>query len=181
MSLLVLILLLNSQIQMNDSLAWDETRKLRYEDFQSLPYDTGPTFYGGKAIAATCAALKYDLLWNPSFTGLGIQVQAIFIKSQSFMIKKEERSLRHEQIHFDLTELYARKIRKLVYDINDTSIYVNVNVVQNLINGEIKKHREAQKDYDKGTWHGNVEEAQRDWEKKVSKELMKLEVYKLNY
>src|SRR6187431_1107599 len=91
----------SAQLQ-NDTIYWSPCYKLKWDDFKGKP-DT-PSKYG----AVSNPVVKYYLSANEdSFT---IRVICFFIKSKSWSIfKNSDTLLIHEQGHFDISELFARK------------------------------------------------------------------------
>jgi hypothetical protein len=61
-------------------------------------------------------------------------ITALFNKYESWMIVKSKDILIHEQIHFDIFELYARKMRKYLVDVLQTEINTDLpNALTNKI------------------------------------------------
>src|SRR5882757_2223347 len=89
-----------------DSLDWDISRKLKWEDFKGV-HDDIPI-----CGARTFTTLKYKLI--KSDTGYRVDVRCVFLKKISWKVDESVTSyaLQHEQDHFDISELYARKLRK---------------------------------------------------------------------
>src|SRR3954454_15021145 len=85
-------------------LCWDESKPLQWDDFSGKAKDT--SFFDAESFAEVRFNYKLDQLHAFHF-----DVKAIFNKNISW-IRQEHRSdalLKHEQIHFDIAELYARK------------------------------------------------------------------------
>ena len=88
--------------------------------------------------------------------------------------KKSNYLLSHEQLHFDITELHARKLRKAM---NNYKL-----PVQEKIKSELRKiyrdiefsRKQMQEQYDRETDHSQNSTTQRTWEIFVSSELEKL-------
>src|SRR5689334_15537067 len=87
-----------------DTIIWSGDRLLTVEDFQGRK---------SKNKAGTSSGL---FIHSEDKEGtLMFYVEAIFYKSKSFFMKDESPyALRHEQLHFDITELYARKLRQKI-------------------------------------------------------------------
>lgn len=88
---------------------WREGKKLDYSDFKgdfrSKPFN-----------ASTLSYIRH-YIWAPENTSKPvITVETVFDMYQSFLKADVDiaMALRHEQIHFDITELYARKFTKLL-------------------------------------------------------------------
>lgn len=49
-------------------------------------------------------------------------IKTYFLKDQSWIILKDSNTLQHEKLHFDLAELYTRKIRKEIQKLNQRNV-----------------------------------------------------------
>ena len=69
--------------------------------------------------------------------------------------------MQHEQLHFDITELYARLFRKrLDENIKSTGDLSKISGISNTI---MKEWQEEQDDYDNETNHSMNEKKQAEW------------------
>lgn len=91
----------------NDIIYWTEDYKLDWDDFKASPRSD----YQNLA-ALTSSGIAY-------YTGceegmLTYMIKSYFDKNESWVkpTAKNSHTLEHEQIHFDITELFARKLRK---------------------------------------------------------------------
>lgn len=107
-----------------------------------------------------------------------LKVVAEFYKNESWKNpewKLNEYLLQHEQIHFDITEIFARKFRKEVgaIQINKTEL----NKIADL-DAKITKELQVMQDlYDSETNHSILKSKQAEWEVKVSNQLKQLDLY----
>ena len=86
--------------------------------------------------------------------------------------------LKHEQIHFDITEIYSRKLRKEFADAKIKSTdAVRAKTIFDKVFSEMQKRQEK---YDRETARGDKKETQENWEAIVEIELAKYEFYKSN-
>jgi predicted secreted Zn-dependent protease len=105
------------------------------------------------------------------------QVRCFFIKSKSW--KKEgvsETLLQHEQLHFDIAELFARKLRKDLSrktSINDNNEIYFKGIYKNVINECIA----MQLQYDRETNHSRNRQFQVLWEGAIQEKLQQLSNY----
>lgn len=104
-------------------------------------------------------------------------VEALFIKSKSFLTKNSDYVLRHEQLHFDICELYARKLRKMLSDKDFKKVNNVSQVVQNMYNKATQDCIREEEKYDTETNHGTNAARQQEWVDKVKKELDELDAY----
>lgn len=90
-----------------------------------------------------------------------------WIKSE---FKENSQVLRHEELHFKITELYARKLRMLLEE-GLFRYFDYKKYIQGAYTNIITQWRLCQKQYDDETNHGQNTNAQMRWETYVQKEL----------
>lgn len=91
--------------------------------------------------------------------------------------KKSPRLLAHEQLHFDITELHGRKLRKLMAEYVPNLKADLKKVLERIYQKNESERRQMQEKYDRETRHGQNEEAQVKWEIFIKTELAKLKEY----
>lgn len=72
--------------------------------------------------------------------------------------------LAHEQLHFDIAEVYGRKLRKAIRNVSDRQPESFSKVIQPIFAEEIK----MQDQYDRETSHGTYTNRQDAWRKKLT-------------
>jgi predicted secreted Zn-dependent protease len=86
------------------------------------------------------------------------------------------RILRHEQTHFDLTEVYARRMRKFF-----TELYNPCGLEDDRLKESVERfgseEADAQRRYDEQTRYGLTEVAQRRWDRDVAEMLESLAAF----
>lgn len=123
------ILLLSFVQQQYDFIFWNAKRPLRLEDFKAVQKDTIQIGNTGRFKGAQSQLkFKFNTSQSSYTTTPKIEVLVYFNPNDSWMLIKDDRTLEHEQIHFNIAELYARKMRKSVdslnmLNINDFQIY----------------------------------------------------------
>jgi len=97
------------------SLKWAQHPTLSWSDFQARPRRTT-----GEPSAVTDTGFRVQLECRENT--LDIRVDAEFYPTSSWVKapSKSPELLRHEQGHFDITEIYARKMRKAIREANIT-------------------------------------------------------------
>ncbi|MCW3806469.1 DUF922 domain-containing protein [Plebeiibacterium marinum] len=150
--------------------SWNEEEKLTWNDFTFASKDT--CSFAKDALISVL--IKYKSFYNPK---LGFSVVAVIDKKTSWTIDTISKDLlEHEQYHFDLCELYARKIRE-TYDsllkTNNTNILKYTEVFERLD----EEHFLEQSRYDVETNHGADKSEQKMWETYIEEELMSLNTY----
>src|SRR6266436_4042982 len=89
------------------AIEWSADRKLKWDDYKRKPKDgTGLDTESAVYFTALGVGCKEGKVVN--------QVRAVFEPDESWVdpTKKTDQLLKHEQGHFDLAELSARKLRK---------------------------------------------------------------------
>lgn len=158
-----------------DHLAWSPETKLAWDDFQGIPDSVSAT-----AKAFTQTDMHYDYKLQKD----AIQVEAVcyFDRKSSWVSAKKTaqtaQQLKHEQLHFDMAELMARKIRKEIAaytskDIPGTQAYID-KMHEQYFRTELKTMTTA---YDTETNHGSTDSKQKKWESKIAAELKKLDAF----
>lgn len=161
---------------------WNENRKLTWDDFKGAPPSDTMSIYG----AATTSTITIDYVCNDTI--LVYLIRAWFSKNKSWVREKGKTPeiLRHEQLHFDITELYARKIRKSHKMFLDAvkgykKIDCDKFEIQLQIGTMIKQMEEYEhRVYDLMTLHGLAEQAQADYEREIQNRLNELSAFKAN-
>jgi hypothetical protein len=85
-------------------------RKLTREDFKGQPV---PGWTGFSTTKIIYGPYRFQGGFEGSDSSVfkrWFKAKAVFIRDKSFMLEKTSWNLEHEQIHFDITELFARKL-----------------------------------------------------------------------
>lgn len=154
---------------------WSADRKLTWDDFKGQP----DTLNYPNTLAMTNSGFGYESGIN-MFKAGKVFVQSVFNTYDSWVVPqgRNDYVLRHEQIHFDITEIYSRKLRKELADANITSNNaVKAKPIFDRVFNEMEKRQER---YDEETKRGDKKETQEHWEAVVELELVKYELYKSN-
>ncbi|WP_426430900.1 DUF922 domain-containing protein [Winogradskyella sp. HB-48] len=158
-----------------ETITWNDTRKLTWEDFKGSPNSNSD------AVALTASGITFGYSVKTTgkrIIGYSTSVQAHFYPNKSWYLteKADNYILAHEQLHFDITELYVRKFRQqLERLVVNQNIKTQMNQIHVAINEALDK---TQKTYDEQTNHSINVEAQNYWGNYIKEELKKLEKYK---
>lgn len=153
---------------------WEET-KLTWNDFKAKPNSDSPFQ------ANTNAGLSYSwgLRNENGKIELKYEVLSFFNPNSSWVVprsKSSEYLLQHEQLHFDITELHARKLRKQLAELKIDQLGKDPKSTLNKLYEVIEKERAAmQLKYDKESNHSLNKEGEAKWQNFVKKELKKFE------
>lgn len=175
-ALLVSILIIgNSSTQHISSssnyIMWNEERPLTWDDYQGTPnYD-----YEAVSALTSSGILHYKGCENGKIV---YKIQAFFEKDDSW-VKQEAYTdyvLSHEQAHFDITELYARKLRKALKKLDFKC--GQEEDFDRFVARFLRKWQQAQIKYDQHTHYSMKRTKQKSWEYKIAMELALFEDYK---
>lgn len=174
---LIFLLSLSSKSQVKESsdslIYWTQIQMLKWSDFQGEKDTIDSRYTYMEAVSAisifTTGYYENDIL--------KYRVTNYFNKSKSWATDTTVMSLlEHENIHFDIAELYTRKIRQgieILIDKNKTSEEDYIELIEKLLN----EFSESTKRFDKETAHGLVLQRQQKWKEKVEEEINSLEKY----
>jgi hypothetical protein len=154
---------------------WQSNTKLQYSDFKA-----SKKWNKGSTVASSYCGFGYSITYNNGEISGSIFVRFNGEKSW-FNPDIEEFSkvnyiLKHEQLHFDICELFGRKLHKevlLLIDLNKLNKH-NISRVQSKLE---KEYSDYQKKYDKETNHSINVEKQLMWNSKIKHELASLSNY----
>ncbi|HVM89393.1 MAG TPA: DUF922 domain-containing protein [Puia sp.] len=148
---------------------WNSERRLTWDDFKANPDKNSPN------AALTGTNIKFDFSYS-SDRGFQYHITCQFDKNKSWGRVKTDYILAHEQGHFDIAEIYARKLCKAFREYNPDIEKANkeVNRIYEKVMTELT---ETQKLYDHQTNFSINKEKQIMWLKKIDDELKSLEAY----
>ncbi|OED41227.1 hypothetical protein AB832_03380, partial [Flavobacteriaceae bacterium (ex Bugula neritina AB1)] len=150
----------------NDSLIlWQENRKLTWDDFKGAKQQPKDVHLIHQ-VAESSMIFPYSFTYTKDKT-LEINIKCYFEKFIAWTITNDIETLEHEQIHFDIGELYTRKIRKCVKSLQDEGM-LEVNTYINEVNSLIANCNEYQEKYDSEVLLNY--EKQQEWQERVAKE-----------
>ncbi len=179
--LIVLLFLSNiciGQIENDTVIYWSATRKLRWTDFKGIPPDSVNNIDNYTilyAAAATCASVSCI----PK-ASLRYRIVVCFSKKESWTITNSDLTLVHEQLHFDISELFGRKIRKVFNDLNEQE-NAPIDKYGEAFSNFMNKRNEMNNLYDIETVHGILKNEQQKWNEKIHKELDELKEFEVEY
>ncbi|MEO6315905.1 MAG: DUF922 domain-containing protein [Chitinophagaceae bacterium] len=168
---LIAILLLFStssfSIQKDDnSIPWLAARKLTWADFRSSPDENATN------AALTSSKITFRYTYD-SDKGFSYNIGCVFEKNSSWGRVKTDYILAHEQGHFDIAEINARKLNKTLkaYSFNPAKAQKEVPAMYNKI---MKELADMQNEYDSDSDFSRDKDQQAAWTEKINRELYKL-------
>lgn len=154
-----------------DRIEWSSDVKLTWKDFMGKP-DTLSKY---KAVTFTKIRVQDEKFDDKII----LNFPATFNRSLSWTKDTKSTSLlRHEQVHFDISELVARKIRKDCSQHVSYDLSLSYEFIQNTYDYYRTYCLDSINDtYDSETNHGMIKSKQKEWEEKIAKELKDLDRY----
>lgn len=155
-----------------DIIYWTKDYQLTWDDFLKK----APT--GSKNAAISSIVVSPYCRYVSKENTLYFDVTTYFQKNKSWVKKaaKSERALKHEQGHFDINEIYARRLRKTI-----STFKFKKTGSKSTIAKMFKKNQDEldaeQNLYDKETNYHINEQKQIEWDAKIAKELKELDDY----
>lgn len=168
--------IIDAEIVAAEAIAWDAGRPLTWKDFRGTP----PPEPGDEG-----ARTAYSFFYGARCTGkrFEFRVLAAVLPRRSWVTPNvlknpalNARSLRHEQTHFNLSEVHARRMRKYFAELeqpcNNDEAQLNA-LAQRFVRAEAT----AQASYDQETNYGRTAAKQADWEKETLRQIESLVAY----
>ena len=149
---------------------WENDFRLTWADFK------GKVPVGDPTAATTASGISYSYSANLLHheVHLDFEVNAYFYPNESWYKPDlcNDNTLAHEQLHFDITEIFARKMRN---KLQRTSFSDDVKAeVRKIYNDILKELQDYQERYDWETNFSRNREKQGEWNRKID-EILKNE------
>ncbi len=149
-------------------LAWD-SHPITWDDFKGLPDET----------SVDDATLVFTIRMNTKYLkkdSIALIIENLMLTDKSWTRTDSDSVLMHERRHFDLAEVYARKMRKqlLEFKFKYSSISKEIDNIYKPLRSELDY---MQKKYDSETNHSKNRIHQVNWDNRIKEELKRLEKY----
>ena len=146
-----------------DGIVWQAERRLSWDDFQSEANSREPLH----AMTSTNIEVQAHCNGNQ----MQFEVKCVFKTKDSWSKnKKSERLLAHEQMHFDLTEVHARRLRQKLAQ-SKGMCGSDKGRFGKIVEGYFADWKAEQDQYDLESNHGLNQEQQLHWENKIARRL----------
>jgi hypothetical protein len=167
------IIAILGKILNNDSIVWSKDSKLIWSYFKGIP--------DNKDSVDARSSLSIHYFYARHDDSLKIITKSVFDCTKSW-VKLNDTTvvlLAHEKGHFDIEEIYRRRLNKELGKIllSKAEYKKEFQIIFNKICDECSNKQDQ---YDVETKHSQILLRQREWAKKISKELIELEQYDLN-
>lgn len=166
---------------------WQENKKLKIQDFKAENNDTTKVNQQQFLGAISAIRIEYSSFQRNKNSVPDFSIKTYFDPNESWMLLKNDYVLQHEQIHFDLTELYARKMRKSVESLRQKNV-TNISIYRKKIQhwNVMKEKASNQFDADNQDYYIKIGQKilfqknpkQEAWKKKVDRELFQYSLFK---
>ncbi len=153
----------------SDIILWNSNKELEWSDFQASPPSD-------KGVKLAVSSVKIVVESNEYYEGdiPDFSIKSYFNKRKSWTVTDNKKSLLHERLHFDITEVYSRRIRcqlKALREAGERDVTIYKTTYRKLL----KEHSEEQKRYDREVYFSKTK--QKEWSDSISKELEELKEY----
>lgn len=153
-----------------EQITWSPDRRLAWEDFKAAPDSLNPhhaVTAANLAVDATCAANKFTY-----------KVKCVFLATESWSKNKQsEKLLQHEQLHFDLTEVHARQLRKKLQTLGSSCPDAQAKLADT-VKKAFADWKAEQDKFDAASRHGLDPEISATWATTIKQRLQQLEKFK---
>ncbi len=160
----------NNQCNSKEYIVWNDKKKLRWDYFQSIKApgrDTGST---SKIQIKLEYKVENHLQW--------FSAECIFLKKSSFLgSNRTDYVLNHEQVHFDIGEVYARVLRKEILLIGKEINRNNSKRIDSLVDATKALLIQEQLLYDSETDGSQNRTKQEWWDMKIRSKLDSLSAF----
>jgi hypothetical protein len=152
----------------NEIIPWTPEERLTWDDFLSEPKR------GTDAVASTSTSL--GIAYQVQSGQLTYHITCNFSKEKSWGLMKTDYILAHEQGHFDITEIFARKLNEALqnYEFNKRTFKRDIN---NIYQSIVQQKEDFQHKYDGETDHSRNRKLQYDWLNTIQSLLDETAVY----
>ena len=181
------ISLLSFSFVKDEFILWQENKKLKIQDFKADNKDTIKVNRQQFLGAISAIRIEYSSFQRNKNSVPDFSIKTYFDPNESWMLLKNDYVLQHEQIHFDLTELYARKMRKSVESLRQKNV-TNISIYRKKIQrwNAMKEKASNQFDADNQDYYIKIGQKilfqknpkQEAWKKKVDRELFQYSLFK---
>ena len=163
------------QVPPDDAIRWSASRRLTWEDFKAKP----PAGY----LHGAQSALSYSYSFGCRSGVLYSDVVALFLPQQSWVARRILSSglasrvgIEHEQVHFDLAEVFARRVRRRFATLDDPCPRSD-EALNQIAEQIFREHADEQRRFETDTRAGEIEATQIQWSVRIARDLAALEQF----
>lgn len=159
----MIILGLVCSVQGQDEIPWKQDYRLSWSNFKGKP----PKSSSAAATTASGISYSFSTFYEGKELKIDFNVASFFYPTKSWYRPKvcTNVTLQHEQLHFDITELYARKLRARLADASYTE---NVKEeVRSMYKSTLRMLNDFQNKYDSETNYSRNLPMQEKWTNEI--------------
>ncbi len=151
---------------------WNENQKITWEDFRGKPVRSA------SFVASTNTGISFQYSIKNGDMSVEYSVQSFFYPEGSWYIPERVNPyiLKHEQAHFDVSELHARMLRKKLE--GRTFSKKIKSEIEGIYQQIEQKRRAMQTKFDAETDHSRNEEKEIFWQKYITNQLAEYDAWK---
>lgn len=155
----------------SDLIVWSVEKKLIWDDFLGVPPSTS------QFSAVSALDIKYRA-WTRKDT-LFVSLVSKFSRNNSWVYAKSKSSrlLGHEQTHFDILELYCRKLRQHISKASIKKVEYK-KLFTDAYQAYYKQYKACDSLYDQETDFSTNIPVQNKWSQRINKEILDLDQFK---
>lgn len=170
----LLIFLLTLPQSNSEKITWSESYKLSWKDFRGKPIRSA------SFVATTNSGISFQYSYSIKNNEVSVDysVSSFFEPSNSWYIpeKVNDHILKHEQLHFDISELHARMLKK---NLEGKQFSKRVQFeIEKIYKKVEQKRRAMQTRFDAETDHSRNEKQELYWRKFIAQQLTEYEHWK---
>lgn len=153
-------------------IAWDEFRTLSWDDYTFK--NVQKEGYAGMAMTSVLHSVRGGMLKKKPY----FEVNVLFVKEDSWTSDTTSLALfEHEKLHFDIAELYARKIRGKMAALGSDG-EKDIGVYRKWVQVYLDEYKRFSNSYDKSTTYGQNRTLQIQWNDDILRALQELAVFR---
>jgi hypothetical protein len=148
---------------------WDTQKKLQYKDFKGAVDKSSPN--------AGNTAYNFEYTGRIKDKALRISSKVVFDTEESWLKANDALLLSHEQLHFDIAELYNRAFKLKCSGTTFSKVHFGKQL-DSLFDATEQECDKMQNKYDVETRHGVDKKKQSNWTLDIQKRLEQSTIYK---
>lgn len=156
------VVLIKEETTAAESINWRNRRILSWADFKAAPVQTAPN----AALTSTSILINYRY----DDESLQFHLNCVFYPHKSWTKVKTSHILAHEQGHFDISQLYTRKLYQELkaYKFREETVDKDIQSIYQRITQEQAAYQQL---YDTETNYSRNSAGQANWSQRIEKEL----------
>jgi len=152
-----------------DTIFWTKERKLAWNDFKGIVPKDAKYYVLAKTFSGIRSKTTKGPDGRPTF-----RVESYFIPSKSWSRTSDEQTLLHEQLHFDISEIYARRIRKAFDSLKARNVS-DIKIYEGTYREYVKRCFKTNDEYDDQVYYDSSK--QKKWKENVTRQIEDLKAF----